>query len=147
MLFFFQHPVYPADHKHRDHHQRDRDRECDPGGLDKACDDVGDKGYHRSHDRIRKLGRHMVYMLTLGTGRRHDRRVRDRGTVIPADSSCHAGGDGDDHEVRVAVLKYRNNDRDQDVPVANARKQPTTKIIAGRKFKKERALDATTVAT
>ena len=30
----------------------------------------------------------------------------------------------------------------QDVPVANARKQPTTKMIAGRKFKKERALDA-----
>ena len=56
----------------------------------------------------------MVYMLTLGTGRRHDRRVRDRGTVIPADSSCHAGGDGDDHEIRIAVLKYRNNDRYQD---------------------------------
>lgn len=35
----------------------------------------------------------------------------------------------------------------QDVPVANAKKQPTTKMIAGRKFKKERALDATTVAT
>ena len=35
----------------------------------------------------------------------------------------------------------------QEVPVAKARKHPTTKIIAGRKFKRERALDATTVAT
>ena len=39
MLFFFQHPVYPADHKHRDHHQRDRDRyDEDKGtGLVRHC--------------------------------------------------------------------------------------------------------------
>ena len=35
----------------------------------------------------------------------------------------------------------------QDVHVAKARKQPTTKMIAGRKFIKVRAPDATTVAT
>ena len=44
----------------------------------------------------------------------HDRRVGDWRTVVTADSSCHAGRDRNDHEVRVAVLKYSNNDRDQD---------------------------------
>ena len=112
--FFLQPPIHRADHKHCGHHKRNGDRQGDPCGLYEARDDVGDEGHSRRRDRIRKLGRHMVYMFTLGSGGCHDRRVGDWRTVVTADSSCHAGRDRDDHEVRVAVLKYSNNDRDQD---------------------------------
>ena len=53
-------------------------------------------------------------MVALRSRRGHDRRIGNRGAVVAAYRSRHAGGDGDDHQLMVAVGKYRNNDRNQD---------------------------------
>lgn len=34
--------------------------------------------------------------------------------MIAADSTCHTCGDGDNHQLRVAVFKYGDNNGDQD---------------------------------
>ena len=56
----------------------------------------------------------MIQMDTLGAGRRHDRGIRNRGAVVAANRTGHAGGDGDDHQLMVNSLEAGNHDGDQD---------------------------------
>ena len=53
-------------------------------------------------------------MVALGSGRGHNRSVRDWRAVVSADCACHASGDGYDHHPFVGSGKYGNNDRNQD---------------------------------
>ena len=114
-LFIFVNLVPHRFHyKDYSQHQHDTYRKGYPGSLDEAGDDVGDKGYPGGSDRIGQLGHHMVDMLTLSPGRRHDGGVGDGRAVISADGSCHTGGDRDDHKLRIAAFKHGHHDGDQD---------------------------------
>ena len=94
--------------------QHNADRKGDPCRLDKACNDVGNKGNGSHADCVRQLCGYMVYVVALGSGRCHDRCIGDRGAMVTADSSCHAGGDSNGHQCRVGCLECVYNDRDQD---------------------------------
>ena len=102
------------DHIQRCNHQGKADHEHNQGIADESGDQVGDEGNSCNGDDVGQLRGDMGDMLTLCTGGSHDRRIGDRGAVVAADSAGHAGGDGDNHQLRVGVLEHCNNDRDQD---------------------------------
>lgn len=43
----------------------------------------------------------------------HNRRIRNRRTMVTANSTSHTGRDGNDHQVSRCVFKYMNHNRDQ----------------------------------
>ena len=102
------------DHIQRCNHQCKADHEHNKDIADESGDQVGDEGNSCNGDDVGQLRGDMGDMLTLCTGGSHDRRIGDRGAVVAADSAGHAGGDGDNHQLRVGVLEHCNNDRDQD---------------------------------
>ena len=53
----------------------------------------------------------MVYVLTLGTGTRHDGGVGDRGDMVATYRSCHTSRDGDDAKW---IIRWEYGDADRD---------------------------------
>ena len=102
------------DHIQRCNHQCKADHEHNKDIADESGDQVGDEGNSCNGDDVGQLRGDMGDMLTLCTGGSHDRRIGDRGAVVAAHRAGHAGGDGDNHQLRVGVLEHCNNDRDQD---------------------------------
>lgn len=70
--------------------QHNADRKGDPCRLDKACNDVGNKGNGSHADCVRQLCGYVVYVVALGSGRCHDRCIGDRGAMVTA----HSAGPG-----------------------------------------------------
>ena len=85
----------------------------DQSALGKAGHKVTHKRDQRGSGGVGQLGGHMVHMIALRPGRGHNGSVRDRGAVVSADRSRHAGGNGDDHHPVVGVLEglYYNGDQ------------------------------------
>ena len=91
-------------------------------------------GHHRQD--VGDLRRHMLQVVAVRAGGRHDGRVRDGRHVIARHGSRQAGGDADGQKLGL-VGEDGQHDGDEDaegpqlVPVAKAKPPPTRKMMAG----------------
>ena len=78
----FRSRVFPGRSSRKNVHDRDQDHKaCQKGQehvLGEACHDVGQRGDRRAGHRVRDLRGHVVQVVALRAGRRHDRRIGDR---------------------------------------------------------------------
>ena len=62
-----------ADHQHDNHHRDNGDGQADEGNLDKRGDDIVDEGHNRDGHSVGQLSGHVVQVVALSAGGRHDR--------------------------------------------------------------------------
>ena len=117
--------VQLADHQQDYYHTHNGNGQIDNHILNKGCQNVVCEAHDGHRHGVGQLSRHVVEVVALGAGGRHDRGVGDGRAVVAHNRAAQSGSDGDHQQVVVQVThgqihsrstagEHRDDDGQQD---------------------------------
>ena len=97
----------PCPQKGNDDSQSDNKRK--DGIFHKSGNQICDTGSTRNQNNIWQLCGYVIHMITLCSGRCHDRRIGNRRTMVSTDSSGHTCGNRNNHHLGIRRETVDNN--------------------------------------